>query len=109
MKDIANEAELLGKPGGEQLRLRFHGPFEGDEVLWDANLFTLDAWRNEHPDEVIQQGFIDIEAETPHGFALTVVLNVQRIDLPTVRKAMMMIRQYKRLRRGRHLFGPKTG
>ena len=28
------------------------------------------------------------------------------IDLPTVRKAMMMVRQYKRLRRGRHYFGP---
>ena len=109
MKDIAEEAELLDPPGGEQLRLRFDGPFEGHEVRWDACLVTLESWQREHPDEAVQQSIIDIGAETPHGIAITVVLNVDRIDLPTVRKAMMMIRQYKRLRRGRHRFGPKAG
>jgi hypothetical protein len=33
-------------------------------------------------------------------------LHVERIDPPTVRKAMIMIRRYKRLRRGRHEYGP---
>jgi hypothetical protein len=109
MNDIAKEAQLLDKPGGAQLRLRFRGPFEGGEVTWDALLITLEAWQREHPDSPVLQNFIDIGDETAEGIALTVGLQVDRIDLPAVRKTMMMIRQYKRLRPGCHLYGPRLG
>lgn len=109
MKDIAKEARLLDEPGGTQLRLRFCGPFEGREVTWDALLITLDAWQRAHPDSTIVQNFIDVGGETAEGIALTVGVQVDRIDLPAVRKTMMMIRQYKRLRPGRHLYGPRFG
>ena len=107
MHDIAEQAELLDPPGGNALRLRFSGPFEGREIRWDAELLTREAWQQRHPQPpALRQNLIDIGTDGPQGTPITVVLNVTAIDLPTVRKAMMMVRQYKRLRRGRHDFGP---
>jgi hypothetical protein len=99
--DILEEAELLDPPGGSRLRLRFGGPFEGRNVTWEAILIALAA-----DGRSVQRNFIDIGEAGENGIPLTVGLNVRSIDLPTVRKAMMMIRQYKRLRRGRHEYGP---
>lgn len=106
MHDIIDEAELLDAPGAEQLRVRFSGPFEGREVRWDARLVTLEAWRRDHPAEPVRQNFITIGEESAQGIAITVGMNLERIDLPTLRKTMLMIRQYKRLARGRHDYGP---
>lgn len=103
--DIASDAELLQPVGGASLRLRFQGPFEGKTVTWDATFTTLRHWSQEHPSSRTLRNFIDIGPETPYGMSLTVGLNVPCIDMPTVRKAMMMVRQYKRLARGRHEFG----
>lgn len=105
MKDILDDALLLDPPGGGRLCLRFAGRFEGEEVLWDACLMTRAEWQHLHPEERGIRNFIEIGDMGGDGHRLRVVLDVERIDLPTVRKAMLMIRQYKRLRRGRHDFG----
>lgn len=101
--DNLAQVELLERPGGASLRLRFNGPFEGSVVTWDATFTTL---ANGQSPGQVQRNFIEIGDKTPHGIALTVGLNVPCIDIPTVRKAILMIRQYKRLARGRHEFGP---
>lgn len=85
----------LGEP---ELRLRFRGPFEGREIVWDAHFITRRAADAAH-------NYIDIGEEGPEGYQLTVVLDVHCFDAPTVHKAIIMMRQYKRLRRGRHEFG----
>ncbi len=103
--DIASEAELLQPIGGSSLRLRFKGPFEGKVITWDATFTTLRHWCMEHPSPLPQRNFIDIGPNTPDGLNLIVGLDVPCIDMPTVRKVMMMVRQYKRLARGRHEFG----
>lgn len=103
--DIASEADLLQPAGGASLRLRFSGPFEGKTVIWDATFTTLANWCKDHPTSLPQRNFIDIGGDTADGVSLTVGLNVPCIDIPTVRKAMMMVRQYKRLAHGRHEFG----
>lgn len=103
--DIITEAELLEAAGGASLRLRFSGPFEGKIVTWDATFTTLANWCEEHPSNRPQRNFIDIGDNTAYGICLIVGLDVPCIDIPTVRKAMMMVRQYKRLARGRHEFG----
>lgn len=100
--DVANEAALLDPVGGVSLRLRFVGPFEGQTVTWNATFKALCANRGH---EESQPNYIDIGETTAEGITLTVGLNVSQIDLPTMRKTMMMIRQYKRLRRGRHEYG----
>ncbi len=103
--DIIRDAELLDAVGGDHLRLRFSGNFEGKPVIWDATFITLASRQAEYAPGVPVRNFIDIGGETIHGVALTVGLDVPCIDLPTVRKAMLMVRQYKRLARGRHEFG----
>lgn len=100
--DIVSEAVLMDTIGGSRLRLRFQGPFEGNTVTWDATFIALTANQETPP---YPGNFIDIGETGAEGIRLTVGLSVPCIDLPTVRKAMMMIRQYKRLRRGRHEYG----
>ena len=103
--DIAREADLLEAPGGTRLRLRFSGPFEGRQVTWDATIATLEHWRRESGLKRPLRNFIDIGEEGTDGIALAIGLDVPAVDIPTVRKVMMMVRQYKRLARGRHEFG----
>ncbi len=103
--DLLDEVKLLGKPGGGQLRILFNGPFEGGEVCWDATLYTPRAWAEEFDEAPPTQNIIEIGGESEHGVTLAVCLKVTSMDRPTVRKAVMMIRQYKRLSRGRHQYG----
>ncbi len=98
---VLDEAELRDPPDGEVLRLRFKGPFEGRQVTWNATLRALGASRGTDQADA-SANFIDVGDDTPDGITLTVGLAVERIDLATVRNAIIMIRRYKRLRRGRH-------
>ncbi len=93
---LDTEITLLSEPGEGQVRLRFTGPFEGRTVTWDATFQV--AQRN-------QPNAIEIGTEEPDGVQLTVTLALPRFDLPAIRKTVIMIRQYKRLQRGRHEFG----
>jgi hypothetical protein len=95
--DALKDVELLDAPGGTSLRLRFQGPFEGRTVTWLATLHAL-AGRG-------GGNYLEIGEDLPGGSPIAVGLQVPRIDLPTVRKAVIMIRRYKRLRRGRHDYG----
>lgn len=90
------EITLLGKPEGDEVHLRFTGPFEGRIVTWNATFRIA---------QVNQPNAIEIGPEGPDGVALTVTLDIPRFDLPAIRKTVIMIRQYRRLRRGTHEFG----
>lgn len=85
---------------GSRARIRFRGPFEGVEVTWDARLYAL---RVPHP--VAPRPFFEISPGRQSGLSLRIGLDVERLDAPTLLKAVIMVRQYKRLRRGRHEFG----
>ena len=87
---------LVGALRDDRVRLRFTGPFEGDDVVWDCELVAL------------QTGvpcYIEIGEPTARGVPLRVGLNLARIDRPAILKTTVMIRNYRRLRRGRHEFG----
>jgi hypothetical protein len=99
--------ECLSPLGGEQARVKFRGNLGGVSVTWNATLFTLAAWARQaglDSRDGIRQ-FIEVAA--PHAGAanLTVGLAVPAIDLPAVRKTIIMIRNYKRLAPGRHEYG----
>ncbi len=85
------------------VRIRFRGPFEGREVVWDARLYAL---RVPHP--VAPRPFFNIFPRRKNGVPIRIGLDVERLDTPTLRKAIIMVRQYKRLRRGRHEFGESS-
>jgi hypothetical protein len=105
---------LLSPLGGQTAHIRFQGPFLGKEVTWDTHLITLQ--------KIYQQGisagtfaanektpvsqFIDINKIAPAEYALTIGIDVPVIDAPTVLKTIIMIHNYKRLRPGRHEYGP---
>jgi hypothetical protein len=102
---------LLNEPGGHAVQLRFTGPFNGREVVWDCRFVTC-AYQAERCSEhaasdstPAQRCFIDIGQLGDRGMSLVVCLDLPRIDIPSIRKMIIMIRHYKRLRRGRHEFG----
>lgn len=90
---------LVGRPSARRARIRFAGRFEGKPVEWDALIRALD------PTDDSPQ-YIEIGEAGPHGRRLEVGLKLSRIDAPALRKIVIMIRNYKRLRRGRHEFVP---
>jgi hypothetical protein len=105
-KDVLDEAELLDVPGAPELRLRFRGGFEGRAVTWLATLRALAAPDSDGTTGALPASYIEIGEDRPDGVPIEVGLPVAAVDEPTIRKAMIMIRQYRRLRRGRHEYGP---
>lgn len=92
--------ELLGAADDARAHIRFLGRFEGREVVWDALLHALRV-----PRPVAPRPFIEITGRGRHVVAIRIGLDVERLDAPTLHKAVIMVRQYKRLRRGRYEFG----
>ena len=104
----------LSPLGGQTAHIRFAGHFLGHQVIWDTHLITLQ--------EIYRQGiatgtfaadeqisllqFIEIEKTGPTEMRLKIGIDVPTIDAPAVFKSMIMIHNYKRLRIGRHEYGP---
>ena len=78
---------------------RFTGPCQGRTVIWDCHLLAL------KPADENQHDFIEINEQPGLLIPLRVGLNIARIDIPAIRKMIIMIRQYKRLGPGRLEFG----
>ncbi len=103
----------VDRPGDGRAHIRFTGSFHGDEVIWDAVIVTLaHDYREHHPageksaaDFSLPQ-FIEVGAAANGMRKLKVGLNVPRIDEATLRKTIIMIRNYKRLHSGRHEYEP---
>jgi len=92
----------------QQARFAFTGPFGGEETTWDATLLTLDAWQQSQPPEtypVQRHSFIEIGTATTQGRDVCIVLDIPVIDEAVILRTIIMLRQYKRLRMGRHEFG----
>jgi hypothetical protein len=99
---------------GQTAHIQFKGLFQGQEVLWDTRLITLQeiyrqemsTGKHQEMDSISLLQFIEINEKSAAEFALTVGIDVPIIDAPTVLKTIIMIHNYKRLRRGRHEYGP---
>ena len=102
----------LSPLGGAYVQIGFLGVFQGQPVAWDAEILTLEEYDRRQdrlapsaaPVRTWRQ-FIEIGGHTPQGVALRVGLAVPQIDAATVLRSIVMIRNYKRLRPGRHEFG----
>ena len=101
---------LLGEAGGQAALIRFTGYFEGKPVVWKCHFVTL-AYRTGRHSAYIetsstepQRCFIDVGQPGNSGVPLRVCLDLPCISIPAIRKMIIMIRNYKRLRRGRHEF-----
>ena len=104
----------LSPLGGQTAHIQFKGPFQGEEVLWDAHLITLQEIYRQgiatgkylEKDTISLSQFIEINEKDTAEVALTIGVNVPVIDTPTVLKTIIMIHNYKRLQHGRLEYGP---
>jgi hypothetical protein len=100
---------VLGPLPAAAVEVCFAGPFQGQRVLWRMRLATLAAFEEE-------EGFLPRPPERPRGamriaaqeqgvWRASVGLAVGQIDEPTVRKAIVMMRNYRALRPGLRVWG----
>ena len=91
-----------------QAHFRFRGPFQGREIGWDVTFLTLAHHHTLQPhgaEAVTRRPFIEIGAADTDPRPLTVALDIPHIDEAAILRAIVMIRQYRRLHVGRHEFG----
>ncbi len=87
-------------------RLRFTGHFEGRDVIWCCRFCTLRQMLSEVASNVNRmQNFIEIAEVEGDEIPILIGLGVPTINHQTIKKMILMVRQYKRLRKGRHEFG----
>jgi len=108
--------ERCGPEADDWAVICFDGSFQGQAVSWRAEVQTLEriyrgalAGRNLPPGSPLElQQFIDIPQPPRPGVpaAIHIALDVARLDHPTLLKTVVMVRQYKRLKLGRHDYGP---
>jgi hypothetical protein len=115
MIGLPEDCEPLDALGGQCLRVRFSGQLQGQALTWDATLIALAAHQRESavagggasdPARRPLRAFLEVGPPGTDGRRLTVGLPVPAIDAPTLRKAVIMVRQYRALRPGRYEFGP---
>lgn len=101
--------ELLSPLAQPVVHVRFRGVFEHKTTIWDAYIYSLAAYAKEKrtlgDPRYPLRPFIDVGELTNVGRRINIGLALDKIEQPTIIKTMIMIRQYKRLRAGRHEFG----
>ena len=115
---VAVLSSLLAQTGSDYLcasvlpdtaiSVQFLGPFQHRMVAWDTTLYTLTRYYQDHPEESNSplqlsspRPFIEITPSAAGRYSLKVGLDLPTIDAPVIKKTIIMIRNYKRLRLGR--------
>lgn len=93
-----------------KVQIKFIGKLQERDVLWDATIQTLASYLAENPPgktvkNLDVRSFMQVEPPKDDISKLKVVLAVPLIDEPTIKKTIIMIRCYKRLKVGYHEFG----
>ena len=93
-----------------KVHIKFVGKLQEQEVLWDTTIQTYASHLAENPPAKSSKSleirsFMQVEPPKDGVSALKIVLAVPMIDEPTIKKTIIMIRCYKRLRVGYHEFG----
>jgi hypothetical protein len=91
--------------------VRFIGRFENREVVWDMQLMTLARYEQEHgrlADEALR-GLMHIAPVTDGIYRLEVALDVPLIDAPSVKKTIVMMRNYRQLHLGLRTWKNQSG
>jgi len=91
------EYEILDAGDGSFQVICFAGHMQGQAIMWQARVCALGEGR---------RSYIDVQNIDNGTGAIEIGLPVEVVDTPTLNKTIVMIRQYKNLRPGRHEFGP---
>ena len=96
---------LISAEGEIPARIQFPGLFEGKETTWDATVWPLGDYQGALPCDDSSPQFMQI-GEPHNGVTpITVGLNIEQLDAGALLMALIMVRKYKRLRRGLICFG----
>ena len=95
----------------DSVQIRFIGNFEGHPVIWEATIMALEYRHATHrpgksPDPGKQ--FIEVDDHAGEIRRIRVGLQLDSIDEQAIRKTIIMIRKYKRLQTGRHVFSYRS-
>ena len=109
---MAEDFKIIDRESEQSVRLEFSGMFEGRQVTWNAHIQTLNACYHEllHKATEVDQDdskwrqFIEIDVQN-NTYYVTIGLNLRQIDESAIKMAIIMMRKYKRLHRGRHEYG----
>jgi hypothetical protein len=99
---------LIAPPDSGEAHFTLSGRFQNQEIVWDTTLVTLGHFHAQQPQSIqatVRSAFLEIGDETEYGRTIRVALDIQRIDEPAILRTIIMVRNYKRLRPGRHEFG----
>jgi len=106
--------ELVWRTDEHCACIRFPARYRGQPVSWTVTVMSLRHYFEHYVrrglapdiDHATVHPFIEVESEPSDEMNARVALGVARVDEPTLRKVVIMMRQYKRLRAGRHEFNP---
>ena len=99
---------LIHQFNTQHAHVKFTGSFKGEIVTWDTDFYTLEGFlEEENINDTNLKQFIDIRPLPLQSgvMKLTVVLNINKVNEPSIQKMMIMIKHYKKLSLGRHEYG----
>jgi hypothetical protein len=111
LMEVGCDFELLNRESDACISIRFVGPFNNRQVIWNATIRTLQDKFSEAT-AAPTTGFakkcfkqsINI-SENNEYYAIEIALNLRQIDEAAIKRTIIMIRKYKRLHIGCHEYG----
>lgn len=101
---------LVKQHNEQHVHITFNGNLSGKAIMWEADIYTAREYhkathniKSEFPVTIRQ--IIDISELKDHKAKLLLTLHVKKVDVPTIKKSIIMIQQYKKLSPGRHEHG----
>ncbi len=110
LKVLGSDYLVTNRDGDQACEIKFIGTFNDSPVVWHASIQTLKHYvdqlreANKEPGVVKLQQFLEIEP-IKEFFRIDIGLNLAKIDEAAIKRAIIMIRKYKRLHIGRHEYG----
>lgn len=82
-------------------QIQFIGQFEGNDVIWHANIYSLLDYNQEFGQQLNEQ-LLDVKHYGEDHYHINVVLKVPQISDVSKMMTIKMVRQYKALKLGVH-------
>lgn len=113
MENIPVDTHTISGINTGKASFQFAGHYYGTPVTWQCTLQTLDQYYQElvnsnkiEPNTPMSlRRFIDIANTDSPTPSINIVLDVEIIDEPTIRKSIIMVHNYKKHHEGRHEYG----
>lgn len=98
--------EIVDRPSEAVVKLRFKGRFQQREVNWNGTIMSLNNYCALHPDFIPDYGertaLMNVTEPDSLQPSITIALPYDRIGEAEIRKTILMVRNYKLLRKGLH-------